>query len=651
MAIFVYAKILGPPPLAVPKSTLYFADDQKTIIGESDNGEKRYWIPLDKISPYLIDATISTEDKRYYDHHGFDFKRIGGAIIADIKAMGKVEGASTITQQYARNLFLEHEKSWKRKLLEAFYAIRLEMNYSKKEILEGYLNTIYYGDGAYGIQAASQYYFNKDANNLTLAEASMLAGIPKGPSIYSPIKSMENAKVRQRIILQLMVDNQMISQVEATEAEHQPLKLIGKHVHLQNTIAPYFQDAVREALKSQLNLDERTIALGGLKVYTTLDVEAQKIIEDSIKKQISTESDIQVGVLAMDPNNGFVKAMVGGRDYEKSPYNRTIQAIRHPGSTIKPILYYAALEQGFSPVTTMRSELTTFRFEDGRPTYTPRNFNHQYADRDITLMQALAVSDNVFAVKTHLFLGEGALVNAARRFGITTPMEQVPSLALGTSGVRVMEIANAYSMLANGGKKSLPVLIKRVENFEGKPIYEYEPEIKKELDPKQAFVLTHMMTGVFDSSLNGYANVTGSTLINKMTRPYAAKSGTTETDSWMIGFSPQLVTAVWTGYDIGKPIELTVEKSYAKNIWIDVMEKTLADQPIKDFKPPKGVVGIDIDPQNGEIATKDCPIKRLTYFKEGTEPSEYCTDHLPKNKKKPKEKKLKKRVPWYERIF
>jgi penicillin-binding protein 2D len=647
--ILAYAKILGPPPLAVSQSTIYLSDDGK-VIGESSNGQKRYWMPLKKISPDLIHATISIEDKNFYHHHGFDYKRIAGAAFADILAFHKVQGASTITQQYAKNLFLVSDKTWARKLQEAFYTIRLEMCYSKKEILEGYLNTIYFGNGAYGVQAASLYYFGKNASDLSLAEAAMLAGIPKGPGIYSPLSSIKNAKSRQGIILHSMAENHYINKNAARAAAQKPLTFVGKYpTHHQIGVAPYFQDAVKNALRNQLHLDDRTIALGGLRVYTTLDLKVQKAAEDQVQKYVSNGSDIQLGLVAMDPKTGQVKAMIGGRDYSKSPFNRAVQAVRQPGSTIKPILYYAALGQGFTPSTTMRSEFTTFHFDDGGK-YTPHNFNNKYADADITMAQALAVSDNIFAVKTHLFLGEETLVQMARKFGLSTKMSKVPSLALGTSGVRVVEMANAYSMFANGGKKVTPTLITKIEDYNGKIIYENEPSDEQVIDPAKAYVMTSMMTGVFDPKLNGYASVTGSTIKNILTRPYAGKSGSTETDSWMIGFTPQLVTAVWAGYDQGKPIELMAEKGYAKNIWAHFMEDALKDKPIKEFKAPKdGVVGIYVDPANGKLATSDCPEYRLTYFVTGTEPTEYCTEHL-KNRNSMKQN-IDKKSPWYKRIF
>ncbi|WP_409272553.1 transglycosylase domain-containing protein [Neobacillus sp. SCS-31] len=650
LLLIMYVKVLGAPPLAVPQSTLYFAEDG-TIIGETNYGQKRYWVPLKEISPYLVDATISIEDRKFYEHSGFDLKRIAGAAIADIKAFSKVQGASTVTMQYARNLFLEHDKTWARKIREALYAIRLEMNYSKEQILEGYLNTIYYGNRAYGIQAASQYYFGKDASELSLAEASMLAGIPKGPGAFSPFASMERAKQRQGIILKAMVINGYIKSGDAEKAYAAELELTGRDPHRELKAAPYFQDAVANALRNDLGLNERAIALGGLRVYTTIDPKQQETAEKQIQSVVSPDSDIQAALVAIDPKNGHVKAMAGGRDYEKSPYNRAVQAIRAPGSTIKPLLYYAALGQGYTPSTLIRSEPTTFRFENGSPDYTPRNYNNKYADGEITLAQALAVSDNVYAVKTHLFLGEDALVETAKDFGITTKLAKVPSLALGTSGVRVIEMANAYSMFANGGKKVEPTLITRVETADGKLLYEKDEQDELVLDPARAYVMTQMLTGTFDTKLNGYTTVTGSTIAKGMTRPYAGKSGSTPTDSWMIGFTPQLVSAVWTGYDDAREITNVPEKSYAKQIWVRFMEEALHGKPVKGFKQPRdGVTGVYIDPANGKLAVKECPIRRFTYFVTGTEPVEYCTDHL-EHTQEMDAKTDKGGKSWYRRLW
>jgi 1A family penicillin-binding protein len=653
--VWIYAKSKGAPPLSVTQSSIIYSKDG-SIIGEAHSGEKRYWVGLDEVSPYLAAATIAVEDRRFFSHHGFDPKRIGGAILADIKARAKVQGASTISQQYARNLFLVHDKTWKRKIDEALYTIRIEANYSKDEILEGYLNTIYYGHGAYGVESASYYYFNKPAKDLTLAEASMLAGIPKGPSVFSPYADAERAISRQKIVLQSMVENRSITQEQAAEALAKPL-VYGNREHLPKEFtAPYFQDAVRAVIRNELNLQEE-LEMGGLHIYTTLDTALQAIAEDEISQTFDPESAMQVGFVAMDPKSGKVRALVGGRNYEESSYNRVTQAERQPGSTFKPILYYRALEQGFTPSTGFRSEVTTFQVDDGRSTYTPHNFNHYYANDTLTMMQALPLSDNVYAVKTHLLLGEKELTKQAEKLGIGSAIKAVPSLALGTSPVRVLDMANAYSVFANGGKEVKPVFIEKVVNYKGEVLFEREKKSKQLLDPDVTFVLNHMMTGMFDTNLNGYMAVTGNSIRDKLTRPYAGKSGSTETDSWMIGYTPQLVSAVWTGYDRDQSITLWAEKQYAKQVWASFMERALENKSVMAFAPTEGVVGVQVNPQSGLLATSDCPVTRLSYYVKGTEPTEYCMTHLkdsgednslpeaPAEEDAPK-KWWKKLVPW-----
>lgn len=648
--IYTIARLAGPPPFDIPQSTLYFAEDG-SVIGETHNGQKRYWVRIDDISPYLIDATLAIEDQRFYSHIGFDPKRIAGALVADLKAMAKVQGASTISQQYARNLFLSHEKTWSRKLKEAFYTVRLEANYSKKEILEGYLNTIYYGHGTYGIEAASQYYFSKSAKELSLSEAALLAGLPKGPNSFSPFVSYEKAKNRQEVILSEMEEQRFITEKQLVTAKKAKIQLANKKDTNKERIAPYFQDVVLQQLKTKIGLDERTVELGGLRVYTTLNPKLQKIAEQQVDKVIPEKSMIQTAAVVMDPKTGYVRALIGGRDYKESSYNRAVQAMRQPGSTLKPILYYAAIEKGFTPISTFRSEHTTFTFDDGHETYSPSNFNHKYANDDIPLVQALALSDNVYAVKTHLFLGMDTLIETSKRFGIHSEMTEIPSLALGTSNVRLIEMANAYSLFANGGKTIEPIFITKVVDHEGNIIYENKGKVEQSLDPDVTFVMAHMLTGIFDESLNGYTKVTGQNIIPKISRVYAGKSGSTNTDNWMIGFTPSLVTAVWTGYDKGKPITRTDEKQYSKNLWVQIMEESLKGEAAQTFKPTKGVVGVHINPETGLLATKDCPVSRYTYFIKGTEPTEYCTKPDKPIKEHRKKDEAKQDKPWYKKWF
>ncbi|MFC0272427.1 transglycosylase domain-containing protein [Metabacillus herbersteinensis] len=651
-SILLFAKTQGAPSLTVSQSTILYASDGSKI-GETHNGQRRYWVKLEDISDEVLQATLAIEDRNFYEHHGFDYKRIAGAALADLKAMAKVQGASTITQQYARNLFLEHEKTWKRKALEALYTIRLEMNYSKDDILEGYLNTIYYGHGVYGIEAASNYYFGKTSSELTLAEASLLTGIPKGPTIYSPFVHEERAKKRQEVILNTMLSEKYITKEQLQEAVVTKLIYKTKKEAVQTGIAPYFHDTVMKILANQLKMDEHEITTKGLRIYTTLDPDMQKKAENIMESTIEKESDIQAGIVAIHPQTGEVKALVGGRDYEKSQFNRVTQAKRQPGSTMKPLLYYAALTKGFTPSTEMRSEPTSFTYNDGKSTYKPSNFNDYYANDLITLLQAIALSDNIYAVKTHLFLGMEELLKTSKLFGVESKLDLVPSLALGTSPVRLLDMVNAYGILGNGGKKIEPTFITKVEDASGNVLYEHSLEPKQILEQENAFVATHLMTGMFDKRLNDYASVTGQSIAGSLTRDYAGKSGTTSTDSWMIGLTPQLVTGVWTGYDKDKTIDLVQEKAYAKKIWATFMEKALEDQPVKAFRPPNDVVGVYINPETGKLATEDCPVRRLTYYVAGTEPTHYCTVHLDdgEHDEKQPNKDVKSDDGWMNKLF
>lgn len=627
LSIVLYAKWLGPPSLSVPQSTLIYANDGSKI-GELHNGQKRYWVDIHHISPHLLEATISIEDRSFYQHHGFDYKRIAGAALADLKAMAKVQGASTITQQYARNLFLEHDKTWQRKANEALYTIRLEQNFSKDRILEGYLNTIYYGHGVYGIEAAANYYFGKSSNDLNLAEAAMLAGIPKGPTLYSPYANREKAEERQEIILKMMKNEGYITEKQFQSALATELVYKKKTDTVQPRLAPYFQDAMLSEIADKLDIDVQAIQTKGLKIYTTLDTDMQKLAEETMKGTIDESSDIQTGVVAMDPKTGYVRALVGGRNYDDSPFNRATQAKRQPGSTIKPLLYYSAIMNGFTPSTEMKSEPTSFPYDDGKASYKPSNYNDYYANDFISMLQAIALSDNIYAVKTHMFIGMEELIKTGKLLGLSTGIKKNPSAALGTSPVRLIDMVNAYGILGNGGKKVEPTFVTKVEDTAGNVIFESKKPKEQVLNEQAAFVTTHMMKGMFDTTLNDYTSVTGHSIADSLTRDYAGKSGTTSSDSWMIGLAPQLVVGVWTGYDKGKTINLVQERGYAKEIWSTFMEEALDDQSVKAFRPPDGVVGVYINPASGKLATKDCPTKRLTYFIEGTEPTEYCEEHM-----------------------
>ncbi|MFS0673198.1 transglycosylase domain-containing protein [Ornithinibacillus sp. 179-J 7C1 HS] len=626
LLIYLFALLLGPPNLLNDQKTTYYSVSGE-VIGEEHGVENRHWVGLEKMSPNIVEATLMIEDQRFYKHNGFDIKRIIGAILKDIKTMSLKEGASTLTQQYARNLFLSHEKTWTRKLKEAFYAIRLEMFYSKEEILAGYLNTVYYGHGAYGIEAASNHFFNKSADELTIAEAAMLAGIPKGPTYYSPQNDLERARNRQQHILTIMHEKDVITDEEYFLASREHLTYADPKDREQLSVGPYFQDTVLSEAMNRLELDQESIRSGGYEIYTTLDSKLQKELEESVSKTIADSSDMEVGAVAIDPKNGAIRALVGGRDYAKSPFNRAIQAKRMPGSAFKPFLYYAALQNGYTATTMLMSKPTTFEIGNGK-VYQPSNFNGYYADEPITLAQAIALSDNIYAVKTNMYLGTDTLVNTARKFGIKSKLPSVPSLALGTATVTVEEMVSGYGMLANGGYSIDGYTIEKIVDREGRTVYERDHDRELALDPQKAFILTQLMTGMFDESLNGYMSVTGASIADDLSRTYAGKTGSTDSDSWMIGYSPSLVTGIWTGYDDNRTITSIPERSYAKEIWSAFMEEAHEGKSEEHFEAPEGLVAVPVDPSTGLRATPQCPTSTVMFFEEGTEPDFHCSDHF-----------------------
>ncbi|GGC86369.1 penicillin-binding protein 2D [Thalassobacillus devorans] len=639
--ILLYALISGPPPLTTEQNTIYYSQDG-SVIEEDFGSKRRYWVDLDDISPYIIQATLTSEDRHFYDHSGFDMKRIGAAVLKNIRNLAKVEGASTITQQYARNLYLSHEKTWVRKTKEAIYALRLEMFYDKDEILAGYLNSIYYGHGAYGIEAASRYFFDKHANELSLSESAMLAGIPKGPSYYSPFNNEENANDRQKQILASMEAAGHIDASKSALASQEKLAYHEPNKEDAPDIAPYFQDAVAVEAMNRLDIDREQLTVGGYHIYTTLDIPTQKVLEKSMEQHIDKNSEIQAAGIVIAPETGSIQALAGGRNYETSSFNRVTQAKRMVGSTIKPFLYYEALGSGFTPTTQLVSKPTKFELGNGE-VYAPSNFDGYYANEPITMAQALALSDNIYAVKTNVYLGPERLKETLGKFGISGKIPAVPSLALGTATLSLYDMTKAYSKLARPEEENVPHTITKITDSHGNMLYEYEPpDNESMIDPKRAFLTAHMMTGMFDSSLDGYMRVTGSSIAGKLSRPYSGKSGTTNTDSWMIGFSPELVTGIWTGYDQGKQITRTSELQYSKDIWADVMEQSHQDRTFSTLKAPEGVVGVYVDPATGLRATPYCDTQRLMYFEEDKIPESFCTEHTFEENRQPREKEKNK---------
>lgn len=613
VGLYLYAVSL--PKINIDNVNNISIYDKENDIIFSGNGNKE-WISLNNISNYLIDATISTEDKRFYNHPGFDILRIAKSMYVNVTTKNLSQGASTITQQLARNLFSNFDKTWRRKLKEAWYAFRIEIDYSKDEILEAYLNTINYGNGVLGIENASYYYFNKSAKDLSLAEASMLAGIPKAPNAYSPLNDSETAKKRQGIILNYMVKNKKISEKEAEEAYDIELKYIGKKQKLNLSTLMYYKDAVVNELNSIKSIPDSYIN-SGLKVYTSLDINAQTILENSMKNNINDDK-LQVASIMMKPDNGAIIALIGGTDYLKTEYNRALYSKRQVGSTMKPILYYAALENGFTASTNFLSQATTFTFSDN-DTYTPQNYGAIYPNHDISMAAAIAYSDNIYAVKTHLFLGEEVLVNTAKRIGINETLEKIPSLPLGTEELNIIDYVGGYATFANGGYKIKPHLIEKVLDCNDNVLYEFKEEKEPVLNSSIVYILNDLMTGTYDLTMIDYNYPTCGSLVNKITNKYAIKTGTTDTDSWTIGYNKDILIGVWNGYDDAKTIEINAVKS-SKNIWADAIEGYLKDKDTSWYDMPDNVVGVLVDPINGTLADNKTKKKKILYYIKGTEP-------------------------------
>ncbi len=577
------------------------------------------WVALEDISENVINATISTEDKNFYKHFGFDFLRIIKAGYTNIVSGETKQGASTITQQYVKNLFLDFDKTWERKWNELWLTLNVEAHYTKNEILEGYLNTINYGHGMYGIENAADYYFNKSAKELTLAEASMLVGIPKSPSNYSPLVNFDIAKQRQKLILSGMVKNKYITEEEMEDAYNEELKLIGKKATINSDTILYFQDAVLNELKSIKSIPSSFLDTGGLKIYTTLDMKAQSALEQSIKENLEKNKEVQSSGVMIEPTTGNIIALVGGRDYSVSQFNRATKSKRQVGSTMKPFLYYAALENGFTSSTSFTSEETTFVFSND-DSYSPKNANEIYGHKPISLAAAIAYSENVYAIKTHMFLGEDILVDMAKRLGINDNLPAIPSLPLGTSEIGIIDMAAAYSVFANNGYKNTPHLITKVEDVEGNVLYEFKETEELVLNPSLTYILNELLTTTYDSTFIDYNYPTIINIAGRLSRKYSVKSGTTATDTWTIGYNPQVVTAVWVGYDNSKTIEEDLYSS-TKNIWADTMETYLKDKEEVWFEMPSNVVGVLVDPISGVPATEKTTKKRILYYLKGTEPT------------------------------
>ena len=614
VALYLYAYITPKIDINSNNSIVFYDNEGKSFFESSSENK---WASISDISKYVIDATVATEDKNFYIHKGFDFLRIAKAFYINFKNGNISQGASTISQQYIKNLYLTFDKTWDRKIEEAFLTLELETHYTKDEILEGYLNSINYGSGQYGIENASKYYFNKSALDLSLAEASILVGIPKNPSLYNPIYNLEKAKKRQKIVLDSMLEEGYITEEERDIAYNTELVFYGQDDPESVLSINYYKDAVLQELQTISSIPDSLIESGGLHIYTNLDIDAQKKMENIISEEMDGQHDYQVASIAVEPSTGKVIALVGGVDYNTSEFNRVTQAERQVGSTVKPILYYAALENGFTASSTFTSEATTFNMGNGK-TYSPKNYGEKYGNRDISLATAIAYSDNIYAVKTHLFLGKNVLVDTAKRMGIEKKLQANASLALGTEEISMLDYSNAYATLANYGVKNDVYLISKITDNDGNILYEHEYKEETVLNKRDVFILNELLSNTYNYDFVDYSSPTMLTISNLLTKKYAVKSGSTNTDYWAVGYNPDMLVMVWNGYDDNRDTSSNQSK-ITKRIWARTIESILENSDSSWYDIPSGVTASLVNPVSGQLS--ESGKKTLLFYIKGTEPS------------------------------
>jgi penicillin-binding protein 1A len=602
-----------------PAATRVYADDG-TLIGEFYL-EKRYPLPLPRIPLLIQQAFLAAEDADFYRHWGVNPSAVLRAFMSNWSAGHRTQGGSTITQQVVRSLLLTREKSYRRKIQEIILAFRLERHLSKSDILSVYLNEIYLGSGAYGVEAAAREYFGKQTEDLSLAETTLLAGLPPAPSRYSPLKSLEQAKIRQRYVLERMVDEHFISYAQAMDAWQEPIKLSPPPPSSYFSLAPYYVEYVRQFLEKRYG-GTATYQLG-LHVYTTVNLELQRAAEKALRDGIDTlcqrehcgEKDVprpEGGLIAIDLATGQVKAMIGGYDFRNSQFNRVTQAKRQPGSAFKPLVYAAALDRGYTPATVVVDEPISFR--DHNRYWTPHNYENKYFG-PTRLREALTFSRNVVTVKVAARLGTKYLTSYIPQLGIRSRLERNLSLALGTSEVTLLELARAYGVFATGGALFDPLFITKITDGQGGELEEFTSKRKQVISSETAYLITSMLKSVVERGTGKGARALG--------RPVAGKTGTSNDfqDTWFMGYTPEMLTGVWVGFDEKRPLgDKETGGRVAAPIWVDFMRTAMGDQPVSDFAPPEGISLVHINPRTGLRASPLGGPSILECFRRGTEP-------------------------------
>jgi penicillin-binding protein 1A len=632
-------------------SKLFAADGR--FVAEIGN-ERRTLIKVSDIPPVVRAAFLSTEDKRFYNHGGIDWMRIPGALARDIVARSWKEGFSTITMQLARNIFTEdlsREKTLVRKLREAKVARAIENKYPKDKILELYLNQIYLGSGAYGVETAAQRYFGKSVRDLNLAEAATLAALPKGPNRYDPRRFPERAVQRRNTIIELMRAQGVVSDADASLAKAYPLQLASRTE--SGEVAPYYVEWVRQQLEAKFG---KQLYQDGLKVYTTIDVDMQSAAERALEKQLraieagrygpythesyekyvaqgqedpdarntANSPYLQGAFIAIDPRTGAVRALVGGRDFDDSKFNRAVQALRQPGSTFKPIVYATAVQNGRAPSTIIDDSPVSVDNMGGE-TWTPENYDRKFLG-PMPMRKGLYTSRNIIAIKTGMELGESAIIDEARKFGITTPIPPYPSIFIGSADVYPMELISAYSAFATLGTRAVPFAITRVENQRGDVLWQPEPTRVQIMSQEEAYLMVSMMK---DVNIRGTA--ANAVVGAGFEVPSAGKTGTTNdgTNVWYVGYTPDLVAGVWMGLDRPQKIKGNAQGGeLAAPAWTSFMTEVYRKKPAPpDWPMPPGIVERQLVANTNILYDPmACPgVQTSTdIFIAGTEPAETC---------------------------
>ena len=586
-------------------------------------GGRRTLVPLERISPYLRQATIATEDKHFYQHPGVDPIGIARAVWQNVTEKSIVSGASTIPQQLARTVFLSPEervqRTLSRKIKEAVLATEITRRYSKDAILEIYLNTIYYGNLAYGVEAAAETYFGKTAAELSLAEAALLAGLPQSPAIYDPFTNPEAAKARQSIVLGLMAEEGYITPAQAEAARSEELQFVAQRTDIR---APHFVTYVRQLLEQKYG--SAVLYQGGLQVYTTLDPRLQGIAERVAREQIAALADKHVtnaSLVAIRPGSGEILAMLGSVDFFNPEIDGQVNVamrLRQPGSAIKPVTYVTAFEKGWTPATLIMDVPTEFPDGANRP-YKPTNYDEKFHG-PVLVRTALGSSYNIPAVKTLQYVGLPAFLEMAHRLGINSlnRPDYGLSLTLGGGDVTLLELTGAYAVFANGGRRVPPVAVLRIVDNYGRVIEEYQPpEGQEVILPQHAYLITSIL-----SDNEARTPAFGPNSVLKLSRPAAVKTGTTNDwrDNWTIGYTPDLVTGVWVGNSDNTPMAHISGVTGAGPIWHNFMEEALAEAPPREFTRPEGIETIEICADSGTIPSPVCPRKKLEIFAAGQGP-------------------------------